>query len=661
MFLPVSVCAQVKFGDLIRRGRCSLCNKRVRSGSVSQHLGSTHRKVNEMLVELGLPPVPEPEQAGLGDTPEPEQSGPGVEDMPCPPPTTLTESGEHTAMEGQTGDENEIVTEDEQNSIDKPDSTVESVMEKDLDRAKFRENEASVMVKSLSNDCTVKLVVDDDKREISAKESVSSSPVKLKFGRKTFVSDTVNVASVSSPKVDQVRKPDDDKNIKGSAEMQNIETATPPFVDETSIDVTEPNFENIVDESAVEDISATEALLAVTCIENLKNKFEEVTKTKEETEIAAPPTVASARTVTETTTAPAVASTPAVNYFNCPLCIYIVDKKATLREHLSKVHYREMLLKLFAEKSKCLICRKTYLDTDHLVRHIGHNHKKLKEITTVHCKVYSVDSSKPADLSATYPCGECGKCRAAACSRCIACLEMAANPGLLAGVCYKLRCSAPVTRQTFLQSGLAGPLKQESLAPGKRNFEETAVGEKGSAKKIKMEEKAPSVNVSQEKPSTIKSPAELLFSSRVKEIPLKPIQLNLGPSSKVSSPKSNMSRELRRELQSPQGGAEGGRSLARPAGEMGCYKCSQSYRTRSDLYEHYSIKHFYSHIIKTFKPQNVCPIPSCNLAISGEKIWICHVGAKHNIVEGFIPKEHRIPVIETQPVLETSRQVKNSR
>ena len=635
----------------------------MRSGSVSQHLGSTHRKVNEMLVELGLPPVPEPVMAGLGDTPAQEQSGPGVEDNPCPPPTTLTESGEHTAMEGQTGDENEIVTE-EQNSIENPDSTVESVMEKDLDIAKFRENDASIMVKSLSNDCTVELVVEDDKREISAKESVSSSPVKLKFGRKTFVSDTVTVASVVTPEIDQVRKPDNDK--KRSAEIQNIETATPPFVDETSIDVTEPNFENIVDESAVEDISATEALLAVTCIENLKNKFEEVTKTKEETEIAAPPTVASVRTVTETTAAPAVASTTAVNYFNCPLCIYIVDKKATLREHLSKVHYREMLLKMFAEKSKCLICCKTYLDTNHLVRHIGHNHKKLKEITTVHCKVYSVDSSKPADLSATYPCGDCGKCRAAACSRCIACLEMAANPGLLAGVCYKLRCSAPVTKQTFLQSGLAGPVKQESLAlaPGKRNFEETRVGEKVSAKKIKIEEKAPSVNVSQDEPTTIKSPAELLFSSKVKEVPLKPIQLNLGPSSKVSSPNSNISRELRRELrelQSLQSGAEEGRSLTKPEGELGCYKCSQSYRTRSDLYEHYSIKHFYSHIIKTFKPQNVCPIPSCNLAISGEKIWICHVGAKHNIVEGFIPKEHRIPVIQTQQVVETSSQAKNSR
>merc|ERR1719470_637100 len=73
-----------------------------------------------------------------------------------------------------------------------------------------------------------------------------------------------------------------------------------------------------------------------------------------------------------------------------------------------------------------------------------------------------------------------------------------------------------------------------------------------------------------------------------------------------------------------------------------CFKCFVIFDSRSVLYEHYSVKHFYSHIIKTFKPQDICPIPSCNVAISKENIWVSHVGAKHNIVEGFIPKEHRI-------------------
>jgi len=76
--------------------------------------------------------------------------------------------------------------------------------------------------------------------------------------------------------------------------------------------------------------------------------------------------------------------------------------------------------------------------------------------------------------------------------------------------------------------------------------------------------------------------------------------------------------------------------------ELRCFKCNELFSSRSILYEHYSVKHFYSHIIKTFKPQDTCPIPSCNVTISRENIWVSHVGAKHNIVEGFIPKEHRI-------------------
>ena len=55
-----------------------------------------------------------------------------------------------------------------------------------------------------------------------------------------------------------------------------------------------------------------------------------------------------------------------VNYFNCPLCIYIVDKKITLREHLSINHYKTILLEMFSDNNvKCKICKKTYSNENH--------------------------------------------------------------------------------------------------------------------------------------------------------------------------------------------------------------------------------------------------------------------------------------------------------
>merc|ERR1711915_725157 len=76
---------------------------------------------------------------------------------------------------------------------------------------------------------------------------------------------------------------------------------------------------------------------------------------------------------------------------------------------------------------------------------------------------------------------------------------------------------------------------------------------------------------------------------------------------------------------------------------MKCFKCYALFNDRTKLYEHYSVQHFHSNIIKAFKPQEVCPIPSCNVNIIGESMWVAHVGAKHNIVESCMPKEHRIP------------------
>merc|ERR1719414_1670246 len=50
-----------------------------------------------------------------------------------------------------------------------------------------------------------------------------------------------------------------------------------------------------------------------------------------------------------------------------------------------------------------------------------------------------------------------------------------------------------------------------------------------------------------------------------------------------------------------------------------CYKCSRHFSERSSLYQHYSVQHFYNHILKTFKAQERCPLPSCTESIGEEE------------------------------------------
>ena len=105
---------------------------------------------------------------------------------------------------------------------------------------------------------------------------------------------------------------------------------------------------------------------------------------------------------------------------------------------------------MFSENNfKCKVCRKTYSNENHLARHIGSNHKKLKEITTVHSKVYSVDNSKAPSMTETYPCLVCMKCKATTCMRCIACMEIKANPKVTESVCFKKRCGSPISEAEF--------------------------------------------------------------------------------------------------------------------------------------------------------------------------------------------------------------------
>ena len=100
--------------------------------------------------------------------------------------------------------------------------------------------------------------------------------------------------------------------------------------------------------------------------------------------------------------------------FNCPLCIFIVEKKASLREHLSTVHYLSILLNKFCQQgletfstknivSKCVsdnlscpLCEKIFFFKATLAKHLGTTHKKLKEITTIHSKVFPSKWKKKA-------------------------------------------------------------------------------------------------------------------------------------------------------------------------------------------------------------------------------------------------------------------------
>ena len=133
-----------------------------------------------------------------------------------------------------------------------------------------------------------------------------------------------------------------------------------------------------------------------------------------------------------------------VVYFYCPMCLYIVDKKEDLRVHLSTDHYQSIILAKFTTNItslSCTICGKLCTNLAKLARHLGCNHRKLREITTIHWKVpflttfspdlleyhliscwpqvYSVYNvySLGRDLMATKPCNQCHKCRTQDCVR----------------------------------------------------------------------------------------------------------------------------------------------------------------------------------------------------------------------------------------------------
>ena len=77
-------------------------------------------------------------------------------------------------------------------------------------------------------------------------------------------------------------------------------------------------------------------------------------------------------------------------FFCCPLCLYTVDKKVALREHLSTAHYQSIILAKFTTDNtdlSCTCCGKLCTSLTQLARHIGSKHRKLKEITTLHWKV----------------------------------------------------------------------------------------------------------------------------------------------------------------------------------------------------------------------------------------------------------------------------------
>eukprot|EP00092_Neocalanus_flemingeri_P024545 GFUD01026619.1.p1 GENE.GFUD01026619.1~~GFUD01026619.1.p1 ORF type:complete len:1642 (+),score=519.71 GFUD01026619.1:27-4952(+) len=519
----------------------------------------------------------------------------------------------------------------------------------------------------------------------------------------------------------------------------------------------------------------------------------------------------------------AMISDSQVNFFNCPLCIYIVDKKLTLREHLSNIHYKNILLEMFTEKdskSRCKVCKKTYSNENHLSRHIGSNHKKLKEITSVHSKVYSVDNSKIPSTSDNFPCLACIKCKADSCMKCIACMEIKCNPKVTEAICFKKRCSSPISEaefevmklivdvevkveptpvdvktetvesvvvetesvvpvesedfsnkcnpnttipglkslpiekksdeideiqlkfnsQEFLPKGFTINVRKHLINPFSEtsenisedvkedNYEETSTENTKSSEASKVDEQT-SIELSQtdhargniksdnkrkneetknnkskrSKSNNLKVTTKHLSGKNVNikelspspkpasknkttDIPIAAVtttvhtalmgitsprippatsantlsQLKTALGSQVNNDQESTSNDLKKDIKnlakkstdtelknesikSPARIVESNPDKSRNSSEiLKCFKCAVIFVSRSELYQHYSVKHFYSHIIKTFKPQAICPIPSCNVAISKENVWVSHVGAKHNIVEGFIPKEHRI-------------------
>ena len=103
------------------------------------------------------------------------------------------------------------------------------------------------------------------------------------------------------------------------------------------------------------------------------------------------------------------------NLFNCPLCLYVVDNKTTLREHLTIDHYQNIILEKFGRLGlSCSLCGKVFTNSAQLARHLGINHQKLKVVTTIHKKVYSGQGRPPR---ARLPCHTCASCEADNCTR----------------------------------------------------------------------------------------------------------------------------------------------------------------------------------------------------------------------------------------------------
>ena len=237
-----------------------------------QHLGATHRKVNELFEELGLPLIP------------------------C--------------------DGDKWKKKDEEDEEDAEE-----------------EEKESAPTESVDNKPT------ETKADVELSETVrSTTPVTIKFGKVPKSPEIVKKVQTIEKKLDE-----------GIEEPVSMNVSTTVNTDKSS--------ENT-------DLA-------------IKDAEEDVPKVQQTEE-------------TDTVPEPVVEPTPKTDLFNCPLCLYIVDKKVTLRDHLSSTHYQTIILTKFARPGgdlSCTQCGKTYSTPASLARHMGSNHRKLKEITTIHSKV----------------------------------------------------------------------------------------------------------------------------------------------------------------------------------------------------------------------------------------------------------------------------------
>ena len=292
--------------------------------------------------------------------------------------------------------------------------------------------------------------------------------------------------------------------------------------------------------------------------------------------------------------------------FNCPLCVVVVETRLAVRDHMAAHHYPVQLLSCFSTDEKtCTLCKVSYSDRRELAKHIGSQHKKLKEVTKMESKVYIVNPERDRVHGRTEPCNRCSTCLAGNCGDCVACKEMELNVAVLNTLCFRRRCSAQEN-----DKNLDNHSDRDSLEKLLQSHDEKLICEKKKAKKRKFE------NFTKTE------------SYKRKKVPL------------VPEIEESAAKEFNETY-----GHKIVNSEDPPAPEYQCFKCHLVVATRSDLYEHYSIKHFYTKIINKFKPMDVCP--KCNFDISSKGIWVCHLGTKHNIVDIFLPQQYRIPFHNT--------------